>query len=130
LAQGGWIDAGLTMRELLGEASIGWENVDIYVDKEGNVGGSFTMAPKEGKAVIEISASDAQQAISILVHETIEFAMTRMECRLAPSPEITGGHDTYLFVMRHYQFSEVSARTSEFIMKMIPKIMAHYKKKG
>lgn len=103
--------------ELIYTGSIGWETVRLFLAVgEGSKGGSFTMCPDDnGPARIDLFGNDPERLREALTHEVFEFALTRAGLRFVPSPEMTGGHDTYRFFLRHPDLSEACARVAEFL---------------
>jgi hypothetical protein len=108
------------MKEQLGVFEIGWENVLLIVDAE-TTGGSFTMCPKESVPEISIGIKydKFQHVLGVLIHEAMEFALTRLQARYSPSLEIAGDHSAYLFSFNHVVLSESSYMVAEYINSAI-----------
>ncbi len=108
----------------LGTFPLGPRNVEVFVDRaHGN--GSFA-GPESGME-IGLAHQDFATVMGVLVHEAMEFAMMDIRCRWTPAPDISHGHDGYLFVMTHPQFGEASARVGEFLAAMVPTLYAAWK---
>jgi hypothetical protein len=116
-------------QKIVGHYSLGPESVQLVI-REG-VGGEFYANPGDGQcARIKVGVDEKSwtDVVCTLLHEAMEMAMTRIQCRYAPAPDYGQDHAGYLFAMNHPQFSEASARTGVFIAKALPDLSRAYTK--
>lgn len=121
----------------LGAFYLGWQQVDLFatVPPHEN-GGSFYHSPEHGKLPrikVGIDYSEWNHVVSILLHETMEFAMEKLHVRYKKSGNLSGSHASYLFVLDHEQFCECAEMTGNFIADCLPKLATAYRanrKKG
>lgn len=106
---------------IVGNYYMGPESVEI-VFREGG-GGELYPTPELGHiARIKIGAdNDAWGGIlRVLLHEVMELAFLRVNCRYDSDNNLGNAHDSYLFVAKHADFTEVCARAAEFMSACLP----------
>jgi len=115
-------------QKIVGTYYIGFEQCELIIF-EGN-GGSYTFCPERGKLpIIKIGVNGTWiDVVETLLHEVMEFVITRADCRYRPSNDLSHGHDTYLMVFNHPQFSKVCARAADFLVEALPDLAKVYKK--
>lgn len=103
-------------QRIIGYYNIGDETVQLVL-REGT-GGEFYFQPGDIKcARIKIGASHTQwhQIVSVLMHESLELVLARMALRYYPEEDWGRDMGSFLFVMRHEQFSDACARSALLI---------------
>ncbi len=108
---------------IIGHYSLGPQQVHLVL-REGD-GGEFYSQPADGEVPrIKVGADykSWSSVVRVLHHEAMEFAMTQTRVRYSPSPDYSCGHDGYVFIMTHPQFSEVGARVGEFLADCLPDV--------
>jgi len=117
-------------QKIIGVYPCGGEEVQLIL-REGTGGEFYTMPGKGCIARIKVGA-DAGHGWSFLVgtlmHEVMEFSMTRAGLRYGPAPDYSLDNGNYLFVMTHTQFSEASARAAMFLAAALPDLSGAWKK--
>lgn len=105
-------------QKIVGIYRAGYDLIELVL-REGT-GGDFYFVPEEDKNQIpriKIGADEKEfyQVFANLQHEIYEFQMTRNNCRFTPSLDISNDYSAFIFVMTHTQFSDISAKASDFI---------------
>lgn len=108
---------------IVGSYQLGPQSVQLVL-REG-IGGEFYTVPKVGSTPrIKVGYGDPgdgwYRVVEVLHHEAMELAMTLAGVRFAPAPDFGNENGSYLFVMTHTQFSEVGARTGQFLAASLP----------
>lgn len=106
---------------IVGTYDIGSERVELFL-RQGD-GGEFNAMPdRSGIAQIKIGADFPtwHDVVATLLHEALEFQMMQRGNRYSPAPDHAQDHSSYLFVMTHQQFSEVTARAGIFVAHCLP----------
>jgi hypothetical protein len=116
---------------IVGTYECGYEQIELVL-REGT-GGEFYSCPEKGKIPrIKVGAqkpSEWRLVVSTLMHEIMEFAMWRQDCRYSPDNRITPmSHADYLFVMNHEKFNDCITKVGEFISLSLPDLSAAYAK--
>lgn len=113
---------------LVGTFGLGHENVDLYLCSNDG-GGSFYFQPDDkARARIKIDIMDCtwSDCVAYLVHEAMEFLMTREQHRFVPTGKTTRDMATYLFVFTHSDFTEHASRLASFLVDTMPVVAKHY----
>lgn len=101
----------------IGTWELGYENIDLYM-REGR-GGSFQFTP-EPKALPRIVVGGSylkwQDLYTVIVHETMEFALTRGACRYCESQDLSNDTAAFVFMFNHTQFADACAKATEFMV--------------
>ena len=101
----------------IGTYELGYENVDLYL-MDGR-GGSLRFTPDE-KALPRIALggaySDWQDIYTVLMHEAMEFALTRGGCRYGDSQDLSNDTGAFVFFLTHTQFADVCSKATEFMV--------------
>jgi len=106
---------------VVGTFEIGYDRATVIL--RSGTGGNIIFSPEgNGVAHIFIGADFKQwrDVIGTLLHECMEFCMSKMECSYRPGNFISHDSANYHFVMNHMQFSECCCRSSELITPAIP----------
>ena len=106
---------------IVGTYEFGYENVQLVL-REG-IGGEFYVLPGDiNYPRIKIGADQAhwKALVTVLLHETMEFAYTRIGARYAPSEELGRDHAAYFFILTHPQLSESCGRAADFLANCLP----------
>lgn len=105
------------MSKSLGLFRFGRHQVALHVDEEhGN--GSF-----DSENLVMVVGLDHEIwpfCFNVLLHESLEFAMSVNDCRLVPDVGFGGGNDAFIFLMTHPKFSEVCGQVAEFLAEVAP----------
>lgn len=116
-------------RKHIGCYELGPAQVDLYFTA--GYGGSFLSKPAIGKlAEIQVGFGGGVwgTVVSVLMHEAMEFSMMQTGCRFSPNPDYGNENAGYTFHMNHTQFSEVGARTGEFMAACLPGLAKEHNK--
>ena len=107
-------------QEIVGIYEIGLDQIQLVI-REGT-GGEFYFVPEKGAlGRIKVGADNSwHQVVSALMHEAFEMQMTRSHCRFDPAPDYGRDHSSYLFVMNHPMFSDITARVAAFMADSMP----------
>jgi hypothetical protein len=108
-------------QKILGCYKIGWEQVQI-VCREG-FGGEFYLIPENGsvpRIKIGMDYSEWGHVLSVLLHEVQEFVLTRISCRYENSNDYGNENSGYIFFFDHTKFTDMCARTAEFLVNCTP----------
>ena len=99
----------------VGMYELGYENVELYL-REGH-GGEFYLNPEKALPQIKLGGFHItwEDLYTALLHETIEFALTREGHRYIGSRYLGNDSGAFLFWFNHSEFSDVCAKAAEFI---------------
>ena len=105
-------------QKIVGIYEAGWEQVEVVI-MEGQ-SGEFYLIPEVGKnkvSRVKVGADHNtwHDVLDVLLHEIDEYVMSKMGFRFKPSNNLNNGHEDYVFMMTHTQFTEKNRRVSEFI---------------
>lgn len=85
-------------------------------------GGEFYFVPEKGSVPrLKIGADyeSWNDVVAVLLHETFEFLLTRMDCRLIIDNYSNDSED-YLFHFNHGKLSDLCARAAMFLTVCLP----------
>lgn len=71
---------------------------------------------------------DWGMVVATLMHEAQEVCLSRLCLRFTPSDEFGRDAASYVFMMRHEQFSDAVARTALFLADCLPDVKRAWKK--
>jgi len=116
---------------VVGVYECGYEQIELVL-RDGS-GGEFTSYPEKGKVPrIKIGVQKPGEwrlVVSVLLHEIMEFAMWRQDCRYSPDNRVTPmSHSDYLFVMTHEKFNDCITKVGEFVTHALPDLSTAYNK--
>ena len=100
---------------VVGVYKIGSDQCQLVL-REGT-GGDFYSCPEKGSIPrIKVGADERQWdvVVGVLLHEAFEFVANRLQCRYDLTDDLGRDHASYLFVMRHPQFSDCCMKVAEF----------------
>jgi hypothetical protein len=101
----------------VGVFELGYENVELFIkDKRG---GSFQFTPESQslpRIIVGGSYTKWQDVYTVLVHETVEFALTRGACRYSESQDLSNDTAAFVFMFNHSQFADACAKAAEFMV--------------
>lgn len=110
------------MKQLIvGTYYAGHEQAELVL-REGD-GGECYISPENGKvARIKIGAEQSAwwKIVAVLLHETMELVQIRKGGRYQPCGSTSGDHSAYLFVFDHTAFSDVCAKTADYMAAALP----------
>jgi hypothetical protein len=110
------------MKIKVGCYDLGTRDVDVYLTPKES-GGTFTGGTRETRrAEITVGVMDWnwEATVCFLLHETFELAFMDVQARLQPSPNYTGGSDSFVFFASHAQFSDACARAAMLLAECLP----------
>lgn len=112
----------------IGTYQIGTDRVDVHVAPI--FGGNVYLNYKNGnhRIVVGMNELNWPLILSILLHESTELVCIVMGLRYSPSLDVARDNGAYYFAMHHTQFSEMSARTGEFLAECVPDLLNTYNK--
>jgi hypothetical protein len=114
----------------VGTYTLGHEEVDLYaLPNEG--GGYFYFIPEEGKRArikVGMRLKRWPQVVEVLMHEAVEFSLTREGHRFEASKKFNSDAAWYTFMFTHDQFGHVMACAADFITPALPALAKVYKK--
>jgi hypothetical protein len=114
-------------RIFIGRYPFGTRVVEIFGLPD-DQGGAFNTAPDMGicEIVIGLDYGCWEKVLAVLSHEIHELAAVEINVRWVPECDYCNGSDKYLFVMTHYQFSEVVARAAWLVADCYEDVKAAY----
>ena len=98
--------------------------------REGN-GGEFYCRPGDipyPRMKIGADVDNWYSVVSTLLHESQEFVLSSLCLRYTPDDEFGRDAASYVFWMRHEQFSDVCARAGIFMSAYLPQVATAWKK--
>lgn len=100
---------------IIGVYDLGYENVQLVL-REGH-GGEFYTNPEKTLPRIKIGGDypDWQDIQTVLLHEALEFALTRGGHRFADSQDLSNDLAAFVFHFSHSEFSDCCAKAAEFM---------------
>lgn len=117
-------------QKIVGSYSLGNESVQL-VAREGTGGDYYTQPEKAHIARIKVGmdykASAWEEVVNALLHESLELSIDRHNARHRPTNDISYDHSNYIFVFNHPQFSDIVAKTAEFITPALPDLARTFK---
>ncbi len=116
-------------QKILGVYEFGYEQVQIVL-REGT-GAEFYFMPEKGsvpRIKIGCDYKEWRCIITILQHEALEFALTRLMCRYECAEDMSKDHSAYLFVMTHQQMSDACAKVADLMSNCLPDLAEAWKK--
>ena len=114
---------------VVGVYGLGADQVELVLRED--TGGEFYVQPEKGKIPrIKVGADHEEwgRIVAVLLHEAFELALHRSQCRFLGSDDMGRDHSEYLFVMRHYQFSDACAKAGYFLSDALPDLSGAWKK--
>jgi hypothetical protein len=110
-------------QKTVGVYELGWEQVELVLRED--TGGEFYFIPETGKNAIpriKIGADYGywKEVVNVVLHEAMEFALSRLGCRYNPSEDISRDHAAYLFSFCHTTYSQACAMVAEFLAACLP----------
>lgn len=115
---------------LIGTYHLGEEGIRLYGMTDNNGGESYFSPDDSGKPVIKVGLSDNDwdYTVSILLHETLEFALLRSSTGYKPIQDTRSSTLNRLFVLSHQQLDEACERQAVFIASALPELATAWKK--
>ncbi len=98
--------------------------------REGN-GADFFFQPGDilhGRVKIGADVENWRNVVTALMHEAIEASIARICCRYTPDDEYGRDSASYVFVLRHEQFSDACARAGMMLSDCLPDLSVAWKK--
>lgn len=115
-------------QKVVGVYECGWEQIEVVL-REGT-GGEFWFLPKKGSVPrIKVGADQEwRYVVSGLVHEVMEFQLSRLRCRYESPDDLGRDHSSYIFVYNHNQHSDCAACLADFLVRCLPDMSGAWKK--
>lgn len=119
-------------QKIVGSYGMGWDQCQIVL-REGD-GGEFWLIPEMGSIPrIKVGADDSwENIVGVLCHELLELIFVMQRVRFERT-NITGmGHDGYVFMFDHNQFSDAVMRLGNLVSICLPdvhKVWKNFNKK-
>lgn len=120
---------GQMKQKIVGTYRLGDDSVQIVL-REGN-GGDFYFLPGDipyPRIKIGANVENWHNIIGTLLHEAQEYVLARLCCRLTPDDEFGRDSASYIFLLRHEQYSDVCARAGMLLAQCLPDLSAAWKK--
>lgn len=114
---------------IIGTFDFGCEYVQLVL-REGQ-GGEFYTKPEKGHIPrIKIGADYSRWhgVVQTLLHEAMELAMLRQDCRYEPDHRIAQDTCAYVFMADHAKFSECCAVAGVLLADSLPTVAREWKK--
>ena len=114
---------------IVGVYGLGADQVELVL-REGT-GGEFYVQPEKGKIPrIKVGADgeDWGCIVVILLHEALELVIHRAQCRFSGSDDMGNDHSEYIFLLRHYQFSDACGKAGYFLSDALPDLAKAWEK--
>jgi len=80
-----------------------------------------------GLIVVGLDHKYFSEVLEVLLHELFEAAASSLGLRYLPTGNWNTGHDGYLFVFTHPQFTEIQSRVAAFAAAVLPKLKTAWK---
>jgi hypothetical protein len=115
-------------QKIVGIYQIGDDSVQVVL-REGN-GGDFYLQPRDietSRIKVGADVDNWHSVVAALMHEAAESVLARLCLRMTPDDEFGRDLASYIFVMRHEQFSDVCARTGRFLAQCLPDVSKAWK---
>ena len=113
-------------QKIVGSYPAGYESVELIL-REG-WGGDVYFIEEGGIARIKLGGDqDWEACFTALLHEVFELVFDRLKCRFAPCNDMSRSTSVYLFVADHVTFSDVCAKSAEFVDACLPDLKKAYK---
>jgi hypothetical protein len=109
----------------VGTYNLGLTTVDLICNASAS-GGSFDMGRHE--IVVGLDHEEWQDVVAVLAHESMEWALVELDCRMRPSCDHASDNGAYCFFATHTQFSEASARAARFMASALPDLAREYRR--
>lgn len=105
----------------LGPFRLGFENVEFFIVPEMQ-GGEYFLCPNDSDcARIKVGfGDDWAETLSYLLHEAMEFALTRHNARLVYTNKISGDSANCVFHFDHSLFHQCTVMVAKFCDQVIP----------
>jgi hypothetical protein len=71
-----------------------------------------------------------ERVVGCLIHEALEFSLSRMQARFSPSLELACDHSAYLFSFGHVTLSEASFMVAEYLTSAMPHLKEAWEKRA
>ncbi len=116
---------------ILGTFELGYEYVTLEVRKT-EAGGAFNCCHADHmRPWIKVGLDYAkfEKVVGCLVHEALEFALSRLQARFSPSLELACDHSAYLFSFNHVVLSEASFMVAEYVTAAMPHLREAWEKR-
>ena len=114
---------------IVGTYHIGDVSVQLVL-REGN-GGDFYFQPGDipyPRIKIGADVDNWRNVVTTLIHEAEEYVIASLCCRMSPDDEFGRDAASYVFWLRHEQFSDVCARTGMLVAECLPDVATAWKK--
>lgn len=112
---------------VVGTFQAGYENIQLVL-RSGTGGEFFFLPDGEGCPRVKVGADGTWfQVFHWALHEIYEAVLARERARFGPSIATANNHDSYIFVMDHTKFSEVTARVADFMVAAMPALGKAFK---
>lgn len=109
-------------QKIVGTYDLGGESVQLAL-REGD-GGDWDSRTPEGRMPLLRVGDDGSDSwpgvVGVLLHEAEELVSARMGLRFRPNPDFAGDNGSYVFLMTHTQYSELTARVGLFMAVCLP----------
>lgn len=108
----------------VGTWPIGHENCQLYAMPD-STGGDFYGCPDSNSCArikVGLDYRCFDEVIAVLIHEAMEFALMRSDCRYQISGKLNRDHADYLFCMTHEQFGRACSKVAMFMSEAVPKL--------
>lgn len=113
------------MIKLIGTYNLGFRKIKLFANTANSDG---QVLIRDHTMYVGVSNPKWSCVLEVLMHESFEAAMMDMHCRYLPSADQSIASDTFLFVMTHSQFGQVTAQASDFIAAAFPDLAKYYSK--
>lgn len=116
-------------QKIIGVYQAGYTQIQL-VAMEG-IGGEFYYIPEEGslpRIKIGVDYDTFAEVHEALLHEILEFLLSITYTRYESTHTINRGHDKYIFMFTHPQFTEVVKNASEFLCAVHKPLKKYWKK--
>jgi len=115
-------------QKIVGHYSLGNESVELVI-REGT-GGEFYCCPELGKTArlkIGVEQESWEDVLKVLLHEALEYLLTRNCCRYEATGDLSDDHSAYKFWFDHVQLSHMCACLGMFLARVLPDLARAYK---
>ena len=116
---------------IIGTFELGHEYVTLEAQKK-ETGGAFKCCHADHmrpRIKVGLDYERFDKVIGCLIHESLEFALSRLQARFSPSLELAADHSSYLFSFGHVTLSEASFMVAEYVTTVMPYLREAWEKR-
>lgn len=116
--------------KVLGTCGLGYENVRVIVRYDSGDGAFYLQPDGESTGIIEVGLEQEcwHEVFNVLLHEAMEYALTRRSCRYVVSGTQCTDASDFLFQFNHPEFSRVVSDVAAFVAEAQGPVQKEFEK--